>query len=86
MAEAGGPMVEMRPWAGLVARAGTPAPLLEQIHRDLLAALMEDSVRGRIEGAGFQLSPSTPQQMRDLIAADSAEYAVLVREGRVLKA
>ena len=47
---------------------------------------MEDSVRGRIEGAGFQLSPSTPQQMRDLIAADSAEYAVLVREGRVQKA
>ncbi|MFN9807828.1 MAG: Bug family tripartite tricarboxylate transporter substrate binding protein [Betaproteobacteria bacterium] len=86
VAEAGGPMVEMRPWAGLVARAGTPAPLLEQIHRDVLTALMEDGVRSRIEGAGFQLAPSTPQQMHDLIVADSAEYAVLVREGRVQKA
>jgi tripartite-type tricarboxylate transporter receptor subunit TctC len=86
VAEAGGPMVEMRPWAGLVARAGTPAPLLEQIHRDVLTALMEDGVRSRIEGAGFQLAPSTPQQMHDLIVADSAEYSVLVREGRVQKA
>ena len=86
VAEAGGPMVEMRPWAGLVARAGTPAPLLEQIHRDVLTALMEDGARTRIEGAGFQLAPSTPQQMHDLIVADSAEYSVLVREGRVQKA
>jgi tripartite-type tricarboxylate transporter receptor subunit TctC len=85
-AEAGGPMVEMRPWAGLVLRAGTPQALVDHIHADLLAALMEDEVRNRIEGAGFQLAPSTPQQMRDLIAADSAEYAVLVREGRVPKA
>jgi tripartite-type tricarboxylate transporter receptor subunit TctC len=86
VAEAGGPMVEMRPWAGLVLRAGTPQALVDHIHADLLAALMEDEVRNRIEGAGFQLAPSTPQQMRDLIAADSAEYAVLVREGRVQKA
>ena len=86
VAEAGGPMVEMRPWAGLVLRVGTPQALVDHIHADLLAALMEDEVRNRIEGAGFQLAPSTPQQMRDLIAADSAEYAVLVREGRVQKA
>ena len=86
VAEAGGPMVEMRPWAGLVLRAGTPQALVDHIHADLLAALMEDEVRSRIEGAGFQLAPSTPQQMRDLIAADSAEYAVLVREGRVQRA
>ncbi len=82
-AEAGGPPVEMRPWAGLVARAGTPAPILEQLHRDLMQTLASDAVRERIEGAGFQLAPSTPQQMRDLIAADAALYLPLVREGRV---
>jgi tripartite-type tricarboxylate transporter receptor subunit TctC len=82
-AEAGGPPVEMRPWAGLVARAGTPAPVLEQIHRDVLLALASDPVRLRIEGAGFQLAPSTPPQMRDLIGADIATYTPLVREGRV---
>jgi tripartite-type tricarboxylate transporter receptor subunit TctC len=84
-AEAGGPAVEMRPWAGLVARTGTPAPILEQLHRDLMLALASDAVRERIEGAGFQLVPSTPQQMRDLIAADVALYSPLVREGRVAR-
>ncbi|MCA3219518.1 MAG: tripartite tricarboxylate transporter substrate binding protein [Burkholderiales bacterium] len=84
-AEAGGPPVEMRPWAGLVARAGTPAPILQQLHRDLMHALGTDAVRERIEAAGFQLAPSTPQQMRDLIAADVAQYTPLVREGRVTK-
>jgi tripartite-type tricarboxylate transporter receptor subunit TctC len=86
LAEAGAPMVEMRPWAALVTRAGTPAPLLAQLQRDILAAMVSDEVRARVEGAGFQLAPSTPDQLRALIAADSAEYAVLVREGRVQKA
>jgi tripartite-type tricarboxylate transporter receptor subunit TctC len=86
LAEAGVPMVEMRPWAALIARAGTPPPLLEQLHRDLLAAMVSDEVRNRVESAGFQISPSTPEQLRALIASDSAEYAVLVREGRVQRA
>lgn len=85
LAEAGGPPMELRPWAGLVGRAGTPAAVLEQVHRDVLAALKADEVRHRIEGAGFEIAPSTPAQMRELIAADSAAYAVLVREGRVRK-
>lgn len=85
LAEAGGPPMEMRPWAGLVGRAGTSPAVLEQVHRDVLAALKADAVRQRIEGAGFEIAPGTPAQMRALIAADSAAYAVLVHEGRVQK-
>lgn len=86
LAEAGAPMVEMRPWAALVARAGTPAPLLAQLERDVVDTLTSAEVRGRVEGAGFEVFPGAPAQLRALIESDSAEYAVLVREGRVLKA
>ncbi len=86
LAEAGAPMVEMRPWAALVTRAGTPQPILDQLLRDILAAMASDEVTSRVDAAGFQLAPGNPQQLRNLIAADSAEYSVLVREGRVQKA
>jgi tripartite-type tricarboxylate transporter receptor subunit TctC len=83
VAEAGGPMAEMHPWAALVGVAGTPQAAIDALQRDVVAALRAPDVRSRIEGAGFDLAPLTPQALRALIASDSAEYAVLVREGRV---
>jgi tripartite-type tricarboxylate transporter receptor subunit TctC len=85
LAEAGAPDVEMRPWAGLVAVAGTPQPLLDQLQRELVAAIDSDAVRERIAPLGFELLPSTPQQFRERVQTDLALYAPLVREGRVAK-
>jgi tripartite-type tricarboxylate transporter receptor subunit TctC len=85
LAEVGAPAVEMHPWAGLVALAGTPAPLLEQLQRDLVAAIDSPEVRSRIETLGFELTPSTARQFRARLDEDLALYTPLVREGRVAK-
>jgi tripartite-type tricarboxylate transporter receptor subunit TctC len=85
LAEAGAPDVEMHPWAGLVAPAGVPAALVEQLQRDLVAAIDSPEVRERIAPLGFDLLPSTPQQLRARMEADRALYAPLVRDGRVSK-
>ena len=83
LAEAGGPPVEMHPWAALVAVAGTPAAVVEHLHRDIVAALGTPEVRSRAEQAGFEITPSTPQALRERIQADIALYAPLVSEGRI---
>jgi tripartite-type tricarboxylate transporter receptor subunit TctC len=83
LVEAGGPPVEMRPWAGLAALAHTPEPVLEQLHRDVTDALAAPEVRARIEAAGFEVTPSTPAAMVATIDADVRAYTPLVREGRV---
>jgi tripartite-type tricarboxylate transporter receptor subunit TctC len=83
LAEAGGPAVELRPWAGLVGVAGTPEPAIDTIQHGVGAALAAPEVRVRIEGAGFQVVASTPREMAALVEADAALYAALVREGRV---
>jgi tripartite-type tricarboxylate transporter receptor subunit TctC len=83
--EAGGPPVDMHPWAALVTVAGTPPATLEQLQRDIVAALASAEVRKRAEQAGFEITPSTPQALRERIAADSALYEPLVVEGRVAR-
>jgi tripartite-type tricarboxylate transporter receptor subunit TctC len=81
--EAAGLPVVMHPWAAIVGVAGTPQPVLDALQRDLVAALHAPEVRSRIEGAGFDIDPLSPRELQALIAADTEEYAVLVREGRV---
>jgi tripartite-type tricarboxylate transporter receptor subunit TctC len=83
--EAGGPAVEMHPWAALLAVAGTPTPVLARLEQDIAAALAAPEVRQPTELAGFELTPSTPQALRERIQADIALYAPLVSEGRVAR-
>jgi tripartite-type tricarboxylate transporter receptor subunit TctC len=85
LAEAGAPPVEMHPWAALMAVAGTPPEVVAQLQRDIAAALATAEVRGRAEQAGFEITPSTPQALRERMQADTALYAPLVSEGRIAK-
>lgn len=83
LAEAGGPEVTMHPWAGLVALAGTPPPLVEQLQRELVAAIDSAEVRERIAPLGFELTPSSPRELRERVESDLALYTPLLREGRL---
>lgn len=85
LAEAGGPPVEMHPWAALLTTASTPAPVLQQLQQDLHTAMAHPDVRSRTEQAGFELTPSTPQALRDRMAEDTALYRPLVAEGRIAR-
>ncbi len=82
VAEAGGPPVASTR-AALMGVAGTPPAVVDTLQRDVVAALRSSAVRARVEGAGFDIAPMTPKELRSRIAADSAGYAILVREGRL---
>jgi tripartite-type tricarboxylate transporter receptor subunit TctC len=81
--EAGGPAVEMRPWAALMAVAGTPRPVLISLQQDIAQALASASVRQRVTLAGFELIPSTPQAVHDRMRADTAMVSPLIQAGRI---
>jgi len=59
--------------------------VIDQLQRDIAVALASPEVLGRAEQQGFEITPSTPQGMRERIQADIALYGPLVSEGRVAK-
>ncbi len=85
VAEAGGPPVTLHPWAAVVAVAGTPSPVLATLQRDLHGAMAAPEVLARAELAGFEITPSTAQAVRERIAADLALLAPLLAEGRITR-
>jgi tripartite-type tricarboxylate transporter receptor subunit TctC len=83
--EAGGPPVEMHPWAALVALNGTPQPVLQKLQADIAMAMASPELRSRTEAAGFELTPSTPQALRERVEADIAAYRPLFADGRIAR-
>jgi tripartite-type tricarboxylate transporter receptor subunit TctC len=86
LAEAGAPAVEMHPWAALVAVAGTPGPVIDQLLADLAVTLASAEVLARADRAGFEITPSTPQALRERVEADQAQVRLLMAEGRLARA
>lgn len=66
---------EVLQWAGLLAPARTPAPIVATLNRALAAALDDPALRARIAALGAEPFPPaqrTPEAMAALIAADTA--------------
>jgi tripartite-type tricarboxylate transporter receptor subunit TctC len=53
---------EISTWTGLVAPAGTPAPVVERIQRDVAAVAADLEVGAKLQGLGIVATSSTPSE------------------------
>jgi tripartite-type tricarboxylate transporter receptor subunit TctC len=84
LAEAGLPGFESSTWYGLLAPAGTPAPIVERLNREIVGYIKGDLGR-RLEAQGVIPRSSTPQEFAALIDADIKKWgAIVARTGTKL--
>jgi tripartite-type tricarboxylate transporter receptor subunit TctC len=55
---------------GLLAPAGTPRPILNQISRDVARAFEHPDVKQKLQAMGFVAAPTTPEEFDRIIRAD----------------
>jgi tripartite-type tricarboxylate transporter receptor subunit TctC len=79
MREAGIDNMVMQIWIGLLAPAGTPAPIVDRLNREVLTILASDDVKAQLREAGMEAAPSTPEEFRNTIAQEIALHAELVK-------
>jgi tripartite-type tricarboxylate transporter receptor subunit TctC len=80
MAEAGFPGVEMEQWFGLFAPAGTPAPIVQRLNREFVAALQSDDVKRTLQPQGSIIIPGTPEELAARVARDIVALGKVVKE------
>ena len=83
MAEAGAPGVVQLAWSGMLVRSGTPAPVVERLHREMVAILKEPAFRKPLEEQGFDVLSSTPQAFAERLKADHASMGEVIKAGNV---
>jgi tripartite-type tricarboxylate transporter receptor subunit TctC len=78
--EAGLPGFEAEQRYGLIAPAGTPAPVIARLNAALREALASAEVKARIASDGAVPVPSSPQEYVQDIDRDEKKWAPVVRE------
>lgn len=79
MAESGVPGYEMDSWVGVLAPAGTPAPVIEKLNGALNRALAAPQVREKLAAQGLDVVGGTPQQFAAVIRADFEKFSRVVK-------
>jgi len=82
MGEAGGASLkgfDISTWFGVLAPAGTPAPIVDQLSAAMRAALTSAEIRERLARMGAEPAPSTPAGFAALIQSELAKYREIVR-------
>ena len=70
-------------WYGLVAPAGVPQPVLDRIHRSVVAVLADAELRQRLATDGALPIGSTPEEFRTFLARETATWAAVIKAAGV---
>lgn len=81
--EAGIPDVEASAWLGFVVPSGVPAPLVEQLNRELVAALREPAVADKLRAQYMQPMPGTSKEFADFMQAELRRWTPVIQRAGV---
>lgn len=81
MHESGYPGFEAAAWYGLMLPARTPQAIVNKLHKDFSAVLMQAEIRDQLLGDTIDPAPSaTPKAFAEFLAMETTKWGALVRE------
>jgi tripartite-type tricarboxylate transporter receptor subunit TctC len=83
IAESSYPGYEATNWYAFLAPAGTPKPVLERLHRELVQALKAPDVRDSLDKQGMEAKPGTPEELAKYMERELATWGRVVREAKI---
>jgi len=83
MIEAGFPDFEAVPWFGLMAPAGTPAPIVERLNRETVRVMALPEVRKRLTDLGLDIITGTPAEFSAAMEREIPRWAKVIRQAGI---
>ena len=80
MIESGVKGYELYVWMGMLAPKGTPAPVIERLHREFVSALRAPAVKSFMDAAAIEPVGSTPAEFGAFFREERARWAKIVRD------
>ncbi len=83
IAESALPGYEASIWYGMLAPAGTPAPVVARLNAELHKALAAPEVRTKLVDNGFTITPSSPEEFARKIKDELDRWGKVIKEANI---
>ena len=81
--EAGMPGVVAVNWWGVLLPAGTPKPVVQKFHADLVKVMKDPDLKSRFADLGVDAVSSSPEEFAAFMKSESARYAKLIKDANI---
>lgn len=81
--EAGYPQIQAINWYGLLAPAGTPRPIIERLHAELVKVTAVAELRDRLRAMGGEPDSRSPEQFAEFMRSEQARWGKVIREAGI---
>jgi hypothetical protein len=81
--EAGLPELLVSTWFGVFAPAGTPEPIVKKLNAALQVALRDPGTVKRLEDAGTDPMPGTPEEFGTFVAEEIVRWKAVIEKNRI---
>jgi tripartite-type tricarboxylate transporter receptor subunit TctC len=81
--EAGLPNLDVKTWFGLLAPAGTPRPIVDKIHKEVVKIMAMPDVREKLASYGLEPFTSTPEEFDALMRADLVKFERIIKAASI---
>ncbi len=79
IAEAGQKGFDMGSWQAVFAPAGTPKPIVDRLHAEIMKIVATPEVQARLKGFGMVPSTMTPAELGEYQKAEVAKWAQVIK-------
>ncbi len=83
IAEAGYPAAEMTTWYGLFVTGGTPKPIIDRLHAELVRVLKLPDVQAKLKGLGGEPGTLSIEQFADLNKKEYDRFGALIKSANI---
>lgn len=83
ISEAGVAGFQSEGWYAVLAPAGTPAPIITRLNKELLAVLAEPEVRARMQTQAIVPGGSSPEGLRQWIISDTERWRKVIADAGI---
>ncbi len=81
--ESGVPGFTAEAWWGVLAPAGTPAPIIARMNAEIAKSLKIPAVQERLTQMGVDVAASSPEELGKFVAAEINRWAAVVRDNKI---
>jgi tripartite-type tricarboxylate transporter receptor subunit TctC len=81
--EVGMPELQAENWYGMVAPAGTPAPIVEKLNRIATEAMRDPAVKEKLAIQGAELIGDSPEHFHAFMESEIARWAKVIKDAGV---
>jgi tripartite-type tricarboxylate transporter receptor subunit TctC len=83
LAEAGLPGYDVKTWYGLLAPAGTPAPIRDRLYKELAEILKSPDIKARLADIGANPGGDTPAEFTNFIKNETDKWIKLAKDAHI---